>query len=226
MVKDNANLSPEKQLLKLIEEPHGAALRGAAVRGKGITLFSLGALRGRWIFFRQRLMLLFASWSGPLDITKINVLLTVIAVLVGGASVASSFALAAKFSVLPSFSFKAESAAQMEALRHVSQLKSVTTYMEKVHARDIFKIGKQAPAEEGNVQQEANQKAQQENVSSKYKLVGISWSDNPDAMIEEIEAKKTFFLKRGQVMADGVKVQAIFKDKVVLNYSGGEVELR
>jgi hypothetical protein len=226
MVKDNTPLSPEKQLLKLIEEPHGAALKGAVVRGKGVTLFSLGALQGRWIFLRQNLTAFFASWGGPLDIKKINVLLTMIAVLTGAAFAASSFALAGKFSVLPSFSFKMENAAQAEALKQVTQIKSLSTYMEKIQARDIFKIGKKAPVEESGGQQEANKKAQQENVLSKYKLVGISWSDNPDAMIEEIAAKKTFFLKRGQVMADGVKIQAIFKDKVVLNYSGAEIELR
>ena len=51
------------------------------------------------------------------------------------------------------------------------------------------------------------------------KLVGISWSDNPDAIIEDTKDTKTFFVKIGQKIGD-VKVQAIFKDKVVLSYQG------
>jgi hypothetical protein len=226
MVKDNSNLSPEKQLLKLIEEPHGRAAKGMANRGKGLTLFSLGALQGRWVFAREKLSTLAKSWSGPLDIKKINSILVLLAVLTGVYFVVSSFMLAMKFSTLPSFSFKAESSAKLEVLKQASQLKALTTYMEKVQSRDIFKIGRQPAADETAKPDQAEQKAQQESILSKYKLVGISWSDNPDAMIEDIEAKKTFFMKRGQVMSDGVKVQGIFKDKVVLNYAGAEVELR
>ena len=80
MVKDNSNLSPEKQLLKLIEEPHALPSRGAAIRGKGITLFSFGALQGRWIFAREKLAGLAKACNGPFDIKKLNSLLVLLAV--------------------------------------------------------------------------------------------------------------------------------------------------
>ncbi len=228
MVKDNSNLSPEKQLLKLIEEPNLQTAKGAVgVRSRRINVFSLGALLGRWIFARERLSSSFRSWGGPLDIKKINVFLSIAAVLMFIYFVVSASIMAVKFSEIPSFSFKAQSSANIEFIKQASQLKALTAYMEKVRSRDIFKIGRQASEDVARPDQEAAAlKAKQENVLSKYKLVGISWSDNPDAMIEDSEAKKTYFLKHGQVLPDGVKVQAIFKDKAVLNYEGAEVELR
>lgn len=226
MVKDNSGLSPEKRLLKLIEEPNFQSAKGSAVRGSRLTLFSIGALRGRWIFARVKLASFLRSWGGPLDIKKINGILTLLGFVVAAYFVASFFSLATKFSAIPSFSFKTEGSAKAEILKQVSQLKALDTYMEKVRSRDIFKIGAQPATEEVAKPDQSAQKAQRETVLNKYKLVGISWSDNPDAMIEDSEAKKTFFLKRGQVMSDGVKIQAIFKDKVVLNYAGAEVELR
>ena len=57
-------------------------------------------------------------------------------------------------------------------------------------------------------------------------LVGISWSNDPDVMIEDTKDNRTFFLKKGQLIDNQIKVEAIFKDHVVLSYGGEEVELR
>jgi len=224
MVQDNANLTPEKQLLKLIEEPHSRFSKNAVIRGKGATFFSLGGLRGRFNFLIDSLASFLRSWSGPVDTKKINVILTFMSIMVGVYFIGTSIFLALKLSVLPVFSFKAESSAKLGALKQASQLKALTFYMEKSRTRDIFKIGKQAQAEDAP-KQATDTVAKQQAIVSKYKLVGISWSDNPDAMIEDSTANKTYFLKRGQAL-DGAKVQAIFKDKVVLSSEGVEVELR
>lgn len=57
---------------------------------------------------------------------------------------------------------------------------------------------------------------------SNYKLVGMSWSaEEPLAMIEEGTTGRTFFLKRGQDI-NGVKIQAINKEKVTVTYKGEE----
>ncbi|MEK7850113.1 MAG: hypothetical protein AAB213_04805 [Candidatus Omnitrophota bacterium] len=224
MVQDNANLTPEKQLLKLIEEPHSRFSKNAVMRGKGATFFSFGGLRGRFNFLKETLASFLRSWSGPIDTKKINAILTFISIVVGAYFIGTSVFLALKLSVLPVFSFKTESTAKSGALKQVSQLKALTFYMEKVRTRDIFKLGAKEPAQ-ATPQQPGTTTAKQAEVLSKYKLVGISWSDNPDAMIEDSAVNKTYFLKRGQSL-DGVKVQAIFKDKVVLSYQGVEAELR
>ncbi|HAJ57204.1 MAG TPA: hypothetical protein DCL35_05485 [Candidatus Omnitrophica bacterium] len=243
MAQDNSSLSPEKQLLKLIEESQGKAAepqpqsapqpapppgrRDVSVRGKDITMFSSGALRGRWSFASVKLSSVIKSWGGPLDIKRINLVLSLLAVFMFIYFVASSSVLAMKFSVMPDFSFKTEAASKSESLALASQIKPVAAYIEKVGSRDIFKIGRQAAPEEMDTgKQQVEEKARQDAVLAKYRLVGISWSDSPDAMVENLELKKTYFLKRAQTLPDGVKVQAIFKDKVILNLDGVEVELR
>ena len=57
------------------------------------------------------------------------------------------------------------------------------------------------------------------------KLVGIAWSDNPDAMIEDTKVKKTYFVKQGDII-NGVRIERIFRDKVVLTYKGEKIELK
>ena len=57
-----------------------------------------------------------------------------------------------------------------------------------------------------------------------YKLVGISVSDQPLAMIEEVSSGRTFFLRKGQEFK-GMKVQAVSREKVTLTYEGQEGDL-
>lgn len=56
------------------------------------------------------------------------------------------------------------------------------------------------------------------------RLVGIYWSEDPEAMIENEKEKKTYFLKTGQIIK-GVKIKAILKDRVILEYNNEETEL-
>ena len=57
-----------------------------------------------------------------------------------------------------------------------------------------------------------------------YKLVGISVSDQPLAMIEEVSSGRTFFLRKGQEFK-GMKVQTVSREKVTLTYEGQKGDL-
>lgn len=57
-----------------------------------------------------------------------------------------------------------------------------------------------------------------------YKLVGISWGDEPLAMLEESATGRTYFLKKDQEFK-GIKVQQIDKERVRLTFEGQEAEL-
>lgn len=248
MVQDNSELSPEKQLLKLIEESGGSAAAPAPPSGAAKPVYakpapaavveakpkgpaappalSLGALQSRVLFAKEKNLAAFAkSFGGPIDLKKINAGLLALAVVVGGYFLVTSVILATRVSVMPSFSFKVDTSSNVGISKHISNLKAFTYYMEKVHGRDIFKIGRMMTQSAAPVLDQAAIRAAQEAVLNKFRLVGISWSDDPDAMVEETTSGTTHFMKRGQVL-DGVKVQAIFKDKVVLNYNGVEIELR
>lgn len=57
------------------------------------------------------------------------------------------------------------------------------------------------------------------------KLVGILWSDNPQAMIEDTRAQKTYLVSAGDKIGT-VNVKSILVDKVVLSKDTEEWDLR
>ena len=104
--------------------------------------------------------------------------------------------------------------------------KAASYYLEKVRERNLFKMGlPKAKVEDKPVEEARLPSSRIMEATKDLRLVGISWSDDPDAMIENAKAMRTFFVKRGEMIGE-IKVEAIFKDKVVLSYGGEEVELK
>lgn len=60
---------------------------------------------------------------------------------------------------------------------------------------------------------------------STLKLVGILWSERPQAMVEDTKNSKTYLLNNGDSLND-LKVKQIYVDKVVLSKDGKDWELR
>lgn len=60
---------------------------------------------------------------------------------------------------------------------------------------------------------------------SRFKLAGISWSGQPDAMILDTANRKTLFVKEGQMVGD-FRIQAIFVDRLILSNGQEEIELK
>ena len=108
-----------------------------------------------------------------------------------------------------------------------SILKAVSYYLEKARGRDIFQMVRDEEPRAKSVSR-ANPPSQRiTELIKNLRLVGISWSADPDVMIEDTNLQRTFFLKKGQIIENiNVKVEAVFKDKVVLTCEGEEAELR
>ena len=120
-----------------------------------------------------------------------------------------------------------ENGSSTNLMERVFLKKAVSYYLEKMGERDIFQMGavRKVTGADG-VQTEMKVTSDRIlDVTENLKLVGISWSNDPDAIIEDTKDTKTFFVKTGQKIGE-VKVQAIFKDKVVLSYQGEETELK
>jgi len=62
-------------------------------------------------------------------------------------------------------------------------------------------------------------------VLADIKLVGILWSDNPQAMVENNKEQKTYLLNKGDQFGK-FKIKKIFQDKVILESGNQEWELR
>ena len=72
---------------------------------------------------------------------------------------------------------------------------------------------------------EASQSPDITGIISNFKLVGIIWSNSPQAMIESAKEQRTFLLSQGEQIGQ-VRIKTIFKDKVVIEVEGKEQELR
>jgi len=101
-----------------------------------------------------------------------------------------------------------------------SLLKPFSFYQEVIKPRDIFRMGQKSSLDSADV---ISSKAAE--ASQTLKMVGISWSDQPDAMIEDTKSGKTYFVKKGQMVGD-FQVIAVYKDRVTLRYGEENIDLR
>jgi len=219
-------LTPEKQLLKLIEDPKSKGTSYAqAIKHQGLSLFSFAAWLGRISFFKDW----FKKWfQGPkhveFNLKIINKVLGICIFVLAFHFISNLFTSLISLKKMPNLllEVKKEDLKPLSLQESSVSKKAVSYFLEKVRQRDIFKmLVDKVP--KTVVQVGASSRIIE--ATQHLKLVGISWSNDPDAMIEDTKALRTFFVKRGQ-MIDEIKVQAIFKDKVVLSYSGEEIELR
>jgi len=226
MVEDRSSPTPEKQLLKLIEEPSGAAGAPRPARRRGPSL-SLGALFSRFAFWKKGLGQAL-SGGAAFSIKKVNAFLLVAALGSAALFISSSAVLAHRLSELPNFSFSAAGRPAGAKLILPTRVEKLPMYTQMARGRDIFQLGgiPVPPSRDfAAPTQEAASRERQELILSRYRLVGISWADDPDAMIENKEQERTFFVKRGHYV-DGIRVEAIYKDRVILRDGDVEVELR
>jgi hypothetical protein len=219
--------TPEKQLLNLIE---GAAQKGEgqaqshALRYHGGSLFSPGAWKGRFSFFKGR----FDKWRkgenrSPIEITSVNHFLLVLLFGLMAYFLIYSYnaytglhTITAKGITMPNLVPSKGTNQETLALEN-----PVAYYAEKAAGRDIFKMG---PMKQEEVQtKEPSSKTLE--LAQNLKLVGISWSQDPDAMIEDKKISKTYFVKKGQMVGEAL-VKGIYKDKVVLEADGEEFQLQ
>lgn len=160
---------------------------------------------------------LFLDSRNQINIKALNVIL-----------LAAGVALAARFGMIIDGSIKKMKAIDFaitsdtaSELREKTVLRKVEYYLDKVKKRDIFRMGARPDAPDMGLSSKAVEATQN------YRLAGISWSDDPDAMVEDIKAQKTFFVKKGQTISGGdITVEDITKDRVILRYGKDKVELR
>ena len=227
MAKDR-QVTPEKQLLNLIEGSDKDKNTGAiaqARRKRGLlSVLSFGAIFGRLSFFKRSTQKKIGrAGKFSISFTLVNrLLLAAVACLlvyVVSDTVASALSLGHLPNIVPQ---KEPAGAGVE--NKVSPLKEESYYLQKVNARDVFKEARDG----GGVRKEKKEvKPIEESEAVKnLSLVGISWSADPDVIIEDKTLQKTYFVKRGQIVGNNVKIEAVFKDKVVLSSDGQEFELR
>lgn len=217
--------TPERELLKLIEEP-GLAEKSpsAKVKLKFLSFFSPVALKARFSYFKLK-------FKGGFSLQKLihlefrvaNRGLEFFIFLLLFYLISNTLISVVNLNRKSGLEFDIKKISAPSSLPEVSLLKVASYYLEKARARDIFKMGLVSVADTKQVTETPTSKIAQ--AMQNLKLVGISWSEDPDAIIEDTQAGRAYFLKRGQMIKD-FTVKAIFKDKVILSYQGEEIELR
>jgi len=223
------NISPEKKLLNIIEsEGNEAPTLKTGVVSRGKKFFSLAAIRGRLSFLKSKVS------HGPGKISSIsfslggfNVLMQiciVCLVIYLGMSVKVEFSRLLKHDWKEQLSQESVISTDVKAV--ASLLQSESYYLNKVKARNLFSFADEKEEEKVAFKEKPQEgPTELEKMAKTLKLVGISWSNDPDAIIEDEKAKKTYFVKTGHKINE-INVQAIYKDKVILHYRSQEVELR
>jgi hypothetical protein len=219
------SLTPEKQLLKIIETSKGNSLgmHAQSSRRHSMSWLNLGAWLGRISFLKGS----FGKWSQDfsleqLDVKVTNRILGSLVTLLSLYFMANLFVSLINLNKLPRLESNTPAAKIETVFPESSGLKKAASYyLDKVRERDIFTMG--AKKTEKPVDNTPSSKSLE--LAASLKLVGISWSSDPDAMIEDTKATKTYFVKRGEMVGDA-RVQAIFKDKVVLSLDKEEFELK
>jgi hypothetical protein len=225
MAQENP-VTPEKQLLNLIEKPMAkASINAAAIKYHGQSFFSFGALKSRFSFLRNRVKGEMQAGSlTRLDIKSVNQFLKVCVTILAFYFLVNLYTSVINLKKDIKVNPKLMRATQDQSMQVRSLLKSASYYLEKARERDIFTMNKK-PLSKEPVSGKGNSQRILE-ATQNLRLVGISWSDDPDVMIEDTKIQRTFFLKKGQIVENDIRLKAVFKDKVILNYGGEEIELR
>ncbi len=220
-------LTPEKQLLTLIEKPEAKdAVRGVQkIKRHSLSLFSPSAWMSRFSFFKDK----GRAWVKEggfrqFDIGGINKLLVLSIIALAFYFITNTSISIVNLRKISDLDFEIPESTGTKTPYIVSSLKASSFYVDKIRERDIFQFGGREEAPE-EVEASAPPPVSIVEQTESLKLVGISWSKDPDAMIEDIRIPRTYFVKRGEMIGE-VKVEAIFKNKVVLSYEGSEIELK
>ena len=91
--------------------------------------------------------------------------------------------------------------------------------LKEARKRNVFTLAPQAKEDMSKITIKPREKV------TDLKLVGILWSSNPQAMIEDVKSGKTYLIGAGAEIKRW-KVKAIYQDRVVITGDEGESELR
>ena len=101
----------------------------------------------------------------------------------------------------------------------IARLSTLSYYLGEMAGKDIF-----------NPQRIALAKKNEEALSSgststEFKLAGVDWTEEPVALIEDVQTQKTHFVKKGEFVK-GLKVIEISRNSVKLQYENKIIELK
>lgn len=209
------NLTPEEKLLKIIENPQTEKRK---VGNRGIA--KAGGLKT-----------IAEPWLKKIRVNKISfkdINLKVLNKIALGLC-----AILTVFFVFDFISFGANSLKKLSKITaeaSVTEVKAKKINFQKTNFAGTIDLAKKhnifsflPPVD--NTEQADNVPLEIQQVIANLKLVGILWSDNPQAMVENTKEQKTYLLSAGDKI-DTLNLKKIFRDKIILGQDDKEWELR
>ncbi len=62
-------------------------------------------------------------------------------------------------------------------------------------------------------------------LAARLSLLGIVAGDSPQAIVEDSQTKKTYFVATGQAVSEGATVEQVLENRVILDLGGEKIEL-
>ncbi len=193
--------TPEEKLFAVIQGAKASPLR---TRAQALSLASLGG----WL----------AALIGPLDLPRVNRALTVV-MMVMGVGALSPFVMRPRVDRLLS---RVEERAVPAVAAPLEGLRPLEEYLPRIVEQDPFRVGRAPSSMSAPDVTPGSLASDPRQLVSGLRLVGISWGEEPTAMIEQNQ--QTFFLKVGDPIA-GFTVKDIHQDRVILRMGEQDVEL-
>ena len=216
-------ISPEERLFNVIQEGKEAT----SIRGRFKSrIMGLSGQRIKQFFGRAKSLK--APFAVPVKLHEINLkavnagLVVVLTIFTG---MVVHYAVNKKPNIARITS--AISKIQIQALKNkrvIETFKPVDFYLEAVEKRNVFEPSASSFVKASAPEKQAIDELKEMVVD--FSVKGISWGIVPKVMIKDEKEDKVYFLKQGQTIgATGIEVKTIYKDKVVITYGEGEMEL-
>lgn len=208
---EQPQLTPEEKLLRIIESPPQSVHRMRSGRGLADFKFSFKILKAEYA----------KKFQAFLNLKSANVFLTVLAVIT------TVFLVFDFWAGLPRTSafVHLEELAKRQGIGDLSieHLDPLSIYVQEITQRNIFALPPpvKKQASEETPASDLIVKSLKENL----RLVGIIWSEAPQAIIEDAKEARTYLLNRGGKVKDA-RIKEILKDRVILSYDNQEIELK
>jgi len=214
----NKGPSPEEQLLNLIEKEDSSKGKKLKKKKSFFASSKLGKLLAPVGWVNQALKKLKSNLTGEPSLEVINKAFIVLCSVIICYSVVDFTFNRRDIEGFRSTIFNIKNT--KESISDIVTLRPFLHYLALAQRRNIF-----SPIElvkESDVVEEKKKALQ--DLLKDLALVGISWGKYPQAMIENTEAKQTYFLKKGEVI-NNLKIERILRNKVILSYEGEKAEL-
>lgn len=93
-----------------------------------------------------------------------------------------------------------------------------------VVSRPVFQMAIQGPVPNAG-KRPGSPSEQAKTLAARLTLIGIVAGDPPQAILEDAQTKKTHFVSKGQGLIEGLSVEEIQENRVILDLDGEKIEL-